>query len=99
MTQRESIDDLAEHAAAIQTANADARDADPAHQSRAAAKAAADAKRNLHVQVYHDLETDEWEVTVYGSDAWDTYCAVDEQDARDEAEAIAGELGCEVRYS
>lgn len=50
----------------------------------------------IYVEIYHCPERDAYDVRVVGSDDWDSLSDLSEQEARDEAEAIAVELGVEV---
>lgn len=46
------------------------------------------------IEVYHDPETDEYTVSCEGFDNFSTFC---EQEAMDEAEVMAFEIGGEIR--
>jgi hypothetical protein len=45
------------------------------------------------VEIYHCPETDEYTISAEG---WDDFCTFDEQEANDEAESIADEIGGEI---
>jgi hypothetical protein len=49
-----------------------------------------------YVELYHDLETETYEVYVHGNDDWDHLMDLTEREAFEEAECIASELGVEV---
>jgi hypothetical protein len=51
-----------------------------------------------YVVVYHCSETDEYEISVTDSN-WDDIVVTSEQDAADEAEAIAAETGYKIIWS
>jgi len=51
---------------------------------------------DAYIEIYLNPETDEFSVTVVGSDDWDDICGLTEQEAMDEAIAISDETGYSV---
>ena len=51
---------------------------------------------SVYVELYHCHERDLWDVIVHGSEDWDVLRDLPEQEAIDEAEAIAAEIQAPV---
>ncbi len=52
----------------------------------------------MKVEVFHNPETDLFDLKVIGSDEWDDMNDLEEQEAIDEAEAIASEIDGEIVF-
>lgn len=52
----------------------------------------------MTVQVYHNPETDLFDITVIGAFEYDDICDLTEQEAKDEADAIADETGYTIEW-
>ena len=52
----------------------------------------------MTIEVYHNPETDLFDLRVIGSDEWDDMNDLTEQEAFDEALAISAETGAEITY-